>query len=326
MKKRIAIITSLIMTVSTIPVSAVSADSYVTGDVDMDGMITGHDAAIISRSLNDDNLILTEEQLILADMNGDGTVDSADAAAIHAAKEYFLGDADLNGMINLSDANFAITSLIASGEYVGTADLDADGDIDIGDYWQCMWYYASLGATLEVFESTGQYYCSYDLWDSTYDTMNALGDIDNDGRLTGHDSAMITGYLNGCYTLSENQITRADVTCDGTLTSEDARAIMENQQYMLGDVTLNGTIEIEDAALLLRYYSLNTVGRGNECTLTRIQRNLADVNLDGKCNLNDAKAILMFYAMMSPGLTMEEFAGDSQYGYMAELMMYIHGM
>lgn len=58
---------------AALPVSA--AGTAVTGDIDQDGVITGHDTAMISRYLADDAYTLTEEQLKLADINGDGTVD-----------------------------------------------------------------------------------------------------------------------------------------------------------------------------------------------------------------------------------------------------------
>ena len=57
---------------AALPVSA--AGTAVTGDIDQDGVITGHDTAMISRYLADDAYTLTEEQLKLADINGDGIV------------------------------------------------------------------------------------------------------------------------------------------------------------------------------------------------------------------------------------------------------------
>ena len=74
---------------AALPVSA--AGTAVTGDIDQDGVITGHDTAMISRYLADDAYTLTEEQLKLADINGDGTVDQTDADLLHAEEVYPLG-------------------------------------------------------------------------------------------------------------------------------------------------------------------------------------------------------------------------------------------
>ncbi|MFR3811396.1 MAG: dockerin type I repeat-containing protein [Ruminococcus callidus] len=55
--------------------------------MDMDGVITGHDAAVVSRYLHVDNTLLNADQLALADVNGDGVVDQADADWIHENEE-----------------------------------------------------------------------------------------------------------------------------------------------------------------------------------------------------------------------------------------------
>ena len=72
--------------------------TYALGDVDMDGVVTGHDTAMVSRYVLDDTYTLTEEQLKLADVNEDGTVDQADADKLYTEMQvYPLGDVDMNG-------------------------------------------------------------------------------------------------------------------------------------------------------------------------------------------------------------------------------------
>ena len=64
----------------------------------MDGVVTGHDTAMVSRYVLDDTYTLTDEQLKLADVNEDGVVDQADADKLHHEMQvYELGDVDLNG-------------------------------------------------------------------------------------------------------------------------------------------------------------------------------------------------------------------------------------
>ena len=60
MKKRkvLSFLTAAVLAVGAVPFSVIHAaaadETYVQGDVDMDGYITGHDAAMVSRYLNVD--------------------------------------------------------------------------------------------------------------------------------------------------------------------------------------------------------------------------------------------------------------------------------
>ena len=58
------------------------------GDLDMDGYVTGHDAAMATRFLYVDPTLLTKDRQILGDMNGDGVFDQADADLIHEKQTY----------------------------------------------------------------------------------------------------------------------------------------------------------------------------------------------------------------------------------------------
>ena len=79
---------------------------YVLGDVDMDGVVTGHDTAMVSRYVLDDTYTLTEEQLKLADVNEDGVVDQADADKLYTEMQvYSLGDIDMSGMAEAGDTS-----------------------------------------------------------------------------------------------------------------------------------------------------------------------------------------------------------------------------
>ena len=95
MRKAISAVLAGVLALSALPISAMSASAaegaYALGDVDMDGVITGHDAAVVSRYLHMDNTLLNADQLALADVNGDGVVDQADADWIHENEEKSLG-------------------------------------------------------------------------------------------------------------------------------------------------------------------------------------------------------------------------------------------
>ena len=94
MRKAISTVLAGILALSALPISAMSASAegaYALGDVDMDGHITPHDAAVVSRYLHVDSNLLNADQLALADVNGDGVVDQADADWIHENEEMAVG-------------------------------------------------------------------------------------------------------------------------------------------------------------------------------------------------------------------------------------------
>ena len=94
MRKAISAVLAGVLALSALPISAMSAGAegaYAPGDVDMDGVITGHDAAVVSRYLHVDNTLLSADQLALADVNGDGVVDQADADWIHESETIHIG-------------------------------------------------------------------------------------------------------------------------------------------------------------------------------------------------------------------------------------------
>ena len=104
MKKALAFLTASVMALGSLPFLSVGAeDAFAPGDVDMDGVITGHDAALVSRHLVHGDNNLSEEQLKLADYNGDGVVDEEDVKAIVADEEYPLGDLNENGFLDMDD-------------------------------------------------------------------------------------------------------------------------------------------------------------------------------------------------------------------------------
>ncbi|MBQ8688563.1 MAG: hypothetical protein IJ512_08500 [Ruminococcus sp.] len=175
MKKWMAILTA--MTMMSASMMSVTAAEAVQGDVDQDGVLTGHDAAMVSRHLLDDSYTLTEEQLAFADINEDGTVDQTDADMLYEVQEYHLGDV-VDGMNDpwrphISDAA-AILEYYAhkaiGKEYAFTelqknlADLDLDGDADMSDAHFALMMYARIAASLGIaFADEGIYYCSSDI-------------------------------------------------------------------------------------------------------------------------------------------------------------------
>lgn len=109
-RKAISFFTAAVMAVSALPILSVSAEesTYALGDVDMDGYITGHDAAVVSRYILKKDITLTEEQLALADVNEDGNVNQADADWIYENEICSIGDIYQDGTQSLMAAYIAM--------------------------------------------------------------------------------------------------------------------------------------------------------------------------------------------------------------------------
>lgn len=131
-----------------------------------------------------------------------------------------------------------------------------------------------------------------------------MGDIDNDSYLTGHDTAMLSRYLlDDTYTLTEDQLSRADITGDGLIDEADVTWIQVNEEYILGDYDLNGYISADDA-----YEAMVHVYEGTVDEMTPLQFNLLDVDANGYISYMDAQGIMMFYANRTVGF--DSFCGE----------------
>ena len=122
MRKGISAVLAGVMALAALPVSAMCASAegaYALGDVDMDGYITGHDAAMVTHALYVDNDALTAEQLKLADVNGDGVVDQSDADWIHENQVYELGQLEKEFPMNATTVFFQSYYIAKTG--AGTA-------------------------------------------------------------------------------------------------------------------------------------------------------------------------------------------------------------
>jgi len=190
MKKAISVLVAGVMALSSLPVLGASAEeTYALGDVDMDGIVTGHDTAMVSRYVLDDTYTLTEEQLQLADVNGDGEVNQADADMLHdEMQEYVLGNVVMRkkdtfyydsktgekieykeSILSVEDAVFVMTHYTracANMEDNWTqvqehlADVNLDGVVDMMDVICMLNMYARVSVGFTCFENSDQYYAS----------------------------------------------------------------------------------------------------------------------------------------------------------------------
>ena len=150
---------------------------------------------------------------------------------------------------------------------------------------------------------------------SAEETTYALGDVDMDGVVTGHDTAMVSRYvLDDTYTLTEEQLKLADVNEDGVVDQADAdKLYTEMQVYSLGDVNMDGIAGVTDTVDILRYYA--KVSAGQNVELTAVQKNLADVDLNGIVDITDACYNLAGYARAAAGQKAYNRDNEKQYYY-----------
>ena len=166
---------------------------YVLGDVDMDGVVTGHDTAMVSRYVLDDTYTLTEEQLKLADVNEDGVVDQADADKLYTEMQvYPLGDIDMSGMAEVGDTSDILVyyAKVSAGQNVeltavqkNLADVDLNGTVDITDACYNLAGYARAAAGQKAYNRGNEkqyYYAPVKIVIQDSDDPNYTGDLEPD--------------------------------------------------------------------------------------------------------------------------------------------------
>jgi hypothetical protein len=269
MKKTLAFLSALIMAAFSIPVSAISAEDFAKGDVDMDGAVTGRDAAIVSQYA--DGVLkteLNEEQIELADMNGDGNVDAADAALIAEIQTRELWDIDGDDCYWEIDDAYIIQRLVTLNrfreidptfnkeadlsEYEEWADVNLDGKIDFDDSRIVLQFVVKNKVLLPAFED-GKFYvlnpdyeaCSLpDGYPTAEEGLEKAVikyfDVDGDGVLSISDaSAVLSTYANS---MSGNGIYKASAEDDIT------------------DANGDGIVDISDATLILKINAYDAAG------------------------------------------------------------------
>ena len=166
---------------------------YVLGDVDMDGVVTGHDTAMVSRYVLDDTYTLTEKQLKLADVNEDGVVDQADADKLYTEMQvYPLGDIDMSGMAEVGDTSDILVyyAKVSAGQNVeltavqkNLADVDLNGIVDITDACYNLAGYARAAAGQKAYNRDNEkqyYYAPVKIVIQDPDDPNYTGDLEPD--------------------------------------------------------------------------------------------------------------------------------------------------
>lgn len=263
------------LTALSLPMTSVFAEGFAKGDVDMDGVITGRDAAIVSQYADGTlKLDLNNEQLALADMNGDGTVDTEDAALIAENQEYKFGDINEDGRVEIPDCTTVLRMVLIKkidpeidfGEKEIQADIDLDGDIDVYDAYCILEYYRKQCVGLPCFEENKFYITITPEIERSF--------LEDDFYVLRHPEANIK-TLQELYDLQWNISDYMDVDNDKQVTVSDATAVLQiyaenaadtgiykasvdtNEK---ADINLDGKIDITDATLILKAYAMNAAG------------------------------------------------------------------
>lgn len=249
---------------------SVSAESYAQGDVDMDGILTAHDAAIVSRYADGVlEISLSDEQLSLADINDDGEITADDAALIAEKQEYIYGQ--VTDDYGLSEVyvieNVARIKLFNNDVYLGAeeirADVDCNGIVDFGDMYMMMDSFARKAAGLPLFEE-GKYYYTF------------TGEIES--------SLLEDGIF--AYGIASSDYTNIDDFFDAV-----------NKKLVQSVLDVNGysQLTVSDAYAVLSSYTARAAGIQTEVSLDRYGFERMDINADGAVDISDAVIVLETY-------------------------------
>lgn len=249
--------------------------TFAMGDVDMDGIITGHDTAMVSRYLVEGDITLTEEQLKLADVDGDGEVTQADADKLYnEMQEYELHDINMDGRVLPDDGTvlFNILALqridpeIDLGGKEIRADVDCNGVVDVYDAETTLYCYGRVAAMLPRFEDGKYYYImtaeeeqqQLQMYQDIYPKIKTFQDL-YEAQIKGNWKDYMD--ING-----DSELTVSDATRVLQMYAENAAGVKlvkaadgENVTDK-ADVNMDGKIDTKDATLILKAYSMNAAG------------------------------------------------------------------
>jgi len=278
------------------------------GDVDLSGEITEEDAQLIMDNLVG-NDILSEVQIVLADVNQDNNISVGDSVIVQqyingqdtsdtlVGKEYLsfgkqllYGDVDLSGEITEEDAqlimNYLVDNDILSEVQIVLADVNQDNNITAGDSVIVKQYINGQDTSDTL---VGKPYLFED-------DKFIFGDVDLSGEITNNDAQLIMNYLVGNDILSEVQIVLADVNQDNNISAGDSVIVQQyingqdtsdtlvGKEYkksnICGDINNDGKLDTNDISLLERYIN-------KEFYINGYQKGIVDFNKDYIVNKTD---------------------------------------
>lgn len=208
-----------------------SVFAIMKGDINKDGALTKDDALLIVEKTV--NKTVTDEDIKIADLNGDNVLNVLDAQEImkQIDSTFIVGDYNRDGKLTQSDG-FNILKLSILGETptledILWCDVSGDGNLRMYDAFQIIIKFQP-------------------------------GNMNQDDKLDIEDALIIVNkVINN--DISEEDISRGDIDVDGALTIKDAQLLMDehNRSFIVGDYNKDGIFSEDDSKELLNYLTKN---------------------------------------------------------------------
>ena len=262
--------------------AVVTSSTFLKGDVNRDKKITLDDCELIKEHIMEE-VILDEEQLYLADVDGENGITAADYVKLKNYIEgrsyrFLIGDVSRDGKITQDDADVLYDHIsetnLLDGEQSYLADIFEDGKANGKDYIRL----------LEILNGTYKRY--------------EMGDVNRDGKITQDDAYVLYDHISETNLLDGEQSYLADIFEDGKANGKDYIRLLEilngtYKRYEMGDVNRDGKLTQEDADDIMKYYT-------GKISFDDEQKILGDVDGDEKINARDAKLVLQQIVANTP--------------------------
>ncbi len=259
-------------TVFAVPLSDEFINGYRKGDVNQDGCLTEEDSQY-TLQIYTGNVEVEDYVYNLADINGDGDVNSRDASIILSmvtdSSNFPKGDLTRDGKVTIKDSELALDISLGKVEltdvYLEIGDLDNDNQITIKDVRLIL--------------------------DSIKEEDFIKGDLNQDGRFDTNDIDFGYKILGGQVDMNDIYLKLGDLNEDGIFNIVDItfmyQKIEQSTDFKKGDLDRNGAVNANDAAKALDLYKYGNVSDSD--------MKIGDMNEDGVINANDAALILDVY-------------------------------
>ena len=253
--------------------AVVTSSTFLKGDVNRDKKITLDDCELIKEHIMEE-VILDEEQLYLADVDGENGITAADYVKLKNYIEgrsyrFLIGDVSRDGKITQDDADVLYDHIsetnLLDGEQSYLADIFEDGKVNGKDYIRL----------LEILNGTYKRY--------------EMGDVNRDGKLTQEDADDIMKYYTGKISFDDEQKILGDVDGDEKINARDAKLVLQQivANTPKGDLDYNGVVDANDASVALELYKSQTA--------TSADIAVGDLDNNDLIDANDASLILELY-------------------------------
>jgi len=253
--------------------AVVTSSTFLKGDVNRDTKITLDDCELIKEHIMEE-VTLDEEQLYLADVDGENGITAADYVKLKNYIEgrsyrFLIGDVSRDGKITQDDADVLYDHIsetnLLDGEQSYLADIFEDGKANGKDYIRL----------LEILNGTYKRY--------------EMGDVNRDGKLTQEDADDIMKYYTGKISFDDEQKILGDVDGDEKINARDAKLVLQQivANTPKGDLDYNGVVDANDASVALELYKSQTA--------TSADIAVGDLDNNDLIDANDASLILELY-------------------------------